>query len=71
MKVVLVDCLIYQGLLCYQRRRAAGSPDRDEPITIRMKRAQCLSYVKSAQGRRQAEPEPLCYLIAQLSVGTD
>jgi hypothetical protein len=40
MKVVLVDCLIYQGLLCYQRRRAAGSPDRDEPITIRMKRAQ-------------------------------
>ena len=40
MKVVLVDCLIYQGLLRYQRRRAAGSPDRDEPITIRMKRAQ-------------------------------
>jgi len=41
MKVVLVDCLIYQGLLCYQERRAAGSPDRDEPITTRMKRAQC------------------------------
>jgi hypothetical protein len=39
MKVVLVDCLIYQGLLCYQERRAAGSPDRDEPITTRMKRA--------------------------------
>jgi hypothetical protein len=54
MKVVLVDCLIYQGLLCYQRRRAAGSPDRDEPITARMKRAQCnlrplcsLSYLTS------------------------
>jgi hypothetical protein len=40
MKVVLVDCLIYQGLLYRQRRRAAGSPDRDEPITTRMKRAQ-------------------------------
>jgi hypothetical protein len=39
MKVVLVDCLIYQGLLCYQERRAVGSPDRDEPITTRMKRA--------------------------------
>ena len=41
MKVVLVDCLIYQGLLCRQRRHAAPSPDRDEPTTIRMKKAQC------------------------------
>jgi hypothetical protein len=41
MKVVLVDCLIYQGLLCYYgRRRAAASPDRDEPITTEMKTAQ-------------------------------
>jgi hypothetical protein len=41
MKVVLVDCIIYRGLPRYRRRHAAPSPDRDEPITIRMKRAQC------------------------------
>ena len=39
MKVVLVDCLIHRGLLRYLRRHAAASPDRDEPIAIRMKRA--------------------------------
>jgi hypothetical protein len=50
MKVVLVDCLIYQGLLCYQRRRAAASPDRDEPITTRMKRAQYRSVPHSVVG---------------------
>ena len=49
MKVVLVDCLIYQGLLRYQRRRAAGSPDRDEPITFRMKRAQTLTGLHALQ----------------------
>jgi hypothetical protein len=49
MKVVLVDCLIYQGLLCYQERRAAGSPDRDEPITTRMKRAQCALATKTCE----------------------
>jgi hypothetical protein len=38
MKVVLVDCLIYRGLLRHPRRHAAASPDRDEPIAIRMKR---------------------------------
>jgi hypothetical protein len=41
MKVVLVDCLIYRGLLRCQRRHAAASPDRDEPLTTRMKKAQC------------------------------
>jgi hypothetical protein len=40
MKVVLVDCLIYRGLLRHPRRHAAASPDRDEPIAIRMKRVQ-------------------------------
>jgi hypothetical protein len=40
MKVVLVDCLIYRGLPRCQRCHAAASPDRDEPITTRMKRAQ-------------------------------
>src|SRR2546422_8778671 len=40
MKVVLVDCLIYQGVV--RPRRTAPSPDRDEPTTIRMKRAHCL-----------------------------
>jgi hypothetical protein len=39
MKVVLVDCLIYQGLLLSRRRHAATSPDRDEPTTIGMKKA--------------------------------
>jgi hypothetical protein len=39
MKVVLVDCLIYRGLLRHQRRHAAASPDCDEPITTRMKMA--------------------------------
>jgi hypothetical protein len=39
MKVVLVDCLIYRGLLRCQRRHAAASPDRDEPLTTRMKKA--------------------------------
>jgi hypothetical protein len=41
MKVVLVDCLIYRGLPRYRQRHAAPSPDRDEPTTIRMKKAQC------------------------------
>jgi hypothetical protein len=39
MKVVLVDCLIYQGLRCYRRRHAVMRSDRDEPFTARMKRA--------------------------------
>jgi len=42
MKVVLVDCLTYQGLLRFQPRRTAASPDRDEPTTIRMKSAHWL-----------------------------
>jgi hypothetical protein len=42
MKVVLVDCLIYQGLHCHQRRHAATRSDRNEPTTTRMKRAHCL-----------------------------
>jgi hypothetical protein len=40
MKVVLVDCLIYQGLLHCRRRPTTASPDRDEHITIRMKTAE-------------------------------
>ena len=40
MKVVLVDCLIHRGLLRYQQRHTAASPDRDGPITISMKMAQ-------------------------------
>jgi hypothetical protein len=39
MKVVLVDCLIYQGLLWSQRQHAATSPERDTPTTTRMKKA--------------------------------
>jgi hypothetical protein len=39
MKRILVDRFIYRGLLRYQRRHAAPSPDRDEPITTRMKKA--------------------------------
>jgi hypothetical protein len=38
--VLVVDCLIYRGLLRYRGRHAAASPDRDEPIATRMKRAQ-------------------------------
>jgi hypothetical protein len=54
MKVVLVDCLIYQGY-CYQRRRAAGSPDRDEPITTRMKRAPCTGHLYPGEMDRYAD----------------
>ena len=44
MKVVLVDCLIYQGLLHYQWRHAVMRSDRDEPITTRMKWAHGTSF---------------------------
>lgn len=46
MKVVLVDCLIYQGLPWSQRQHAATSPERDRATTTRMKKAVC------AEGRR-------------------
>jgi hypothetical protein len=39
MKVVLVDCLIYQGLLWSQRQHAATSPERDRTTTTKMKKA--------------------------------
>jgi hypothetical protein len=39
MKVVLVDCLIYRGLPRSQRRHAAPSPEHDQSVTTRMKRA--------------------------------
>jgi hypothetical protein len=42
LKVVLVDCLIYQGLRCYRPRHAATRSDRDEPATTRMKRAHAI-----------------------------
>jgi hypothetical protein len=45
MKVVLVDCLIYQGLLRDQQRHADASPEGDEPATIRMKKAHWLPAV--------------------------
>jgi hypothetical protein len=41
MKVVLVDCLIYQGLPWSQRQHAATSPERDRATTTRMKKAHC------------------------------
>ena len=45
MKVVLVDCLIYRGLRCSQRRHAAPS-DRDQSATIRIKRLNVFDYLK-------------------------
>jgi hypothetical protein len=59
MKVVLVDCLIYQGLLYRQRRRAAGSPDRDEPITTRMKRAQGTGPAADSNGNSNSSRQRL------------
>jgi len=41
MEWILVDCLIYQGLPGFQRRRAAMRSDCDERVTIRMKSAHC------------------------------
>jgi hypothetical protein len=60
----LVDCLIYQGLLCYQERRAAGSPDRDEPITTRMKRAQWRLHPICKYIRRVRISAELCWVAA-------
>jgi hypothetical protein len=54
MKVVLVDCLIYQGLLHYRRRRAVASSDRDEPITTRMKTAHWRRGRRRIYGRHPA-----------------
>jgi len=42
----LVDCLNYQGLCHAQGRHAGPLPDRDEPVTCRMKLAQCNLYQK-------------------------
>src|SRR5690348_3106011 len=47
---ILVDCLIYQGLPDSQRRHAATQSDRDEPITRRMKKAQCSGTAFSTGG---------------------
>ena len=71
MKVVLVDCLIYQGLLCYQRRRAAGSPDRDEPITTRMKRAEYTSHPAFSRGARMSPDLRTAIIEAYVLTGED